>query len=180
MSEWNFMFKNLTSTVEVLNLYIRMKWPLSMRKAIIMSGLPKGRSFLQAQGHMLQFCRRQVFHRKLGKQDCKFTRDWIGVVASHYFPQPTLSLASEQTLKDPGEAPTWRWGEWIWLTGPSGLHRNSSQWLNICFIRVFDQIRDPEIPIILCPHHISLSFKQRKKCVCFKTAWPKCKLLGRL
>ena len=22
-------------------------------------------------------------------------------------------------------APTWMWGEWIWLTGPSGLHRNS-------------------------------------------------------
>ena len=21
-------------------------------------------------------------------------------------------------------APAWRWGEWIWLTGPSGLHRN--------------------------------------------------------
>ena len=26
--------------------------------------------------------------------------------------------------KIPG-APSWRWGEWIWLTGPSGLHWNS-------------------------------------------------------
>ena len=28
--------------------------------------------------------------------------------------------------KIPG-AWAWRWGEWIWLTGPSGLHRNSPQ-----------------------------------------------------
>ena len=48
--------------------------------------------------------------------------------------------------KFPG-APTRRWGEWIWLTGPSGLHRNSAQGLNITSITVFDQIRDPEIPI---------------------------------
>ena len=32
--------------------------------------------------------------------------------------------------KIPG-APTRRWGEWIWLTRPSGLHRNSPQGLNI-------------------------------------------------
>ena len=50
--------------------------------------------------------------------------------------------------KIPG-APTWRWWEWIWLTGPSGLHRNSPQGLNISSIRVFDQIRDPEIQITL-------------------------------
>ena len=29
------------------------------------------------------------------------------------------------------EAPSWRWREWIWLTGPSGLDRNSPQGLNI-------------------------------------------------
>ena len=45
--------------------------------------------------------------------------------------------------------PAWRWGEWIRLTEPSGLHRNSPQGLNISFIRDFDQIRDPEIPITL-------------------------------
>ena len=27
-------------------------------------------------------------------------------------------------------ASTWSWGEWIWLTGHSGLHRNLSQGLN--------------------------------------------------
>ena len=31
-------------------------------------------------------------------------------------------------------APTWRCGEWIWLTGPSGFHRNSPQRLNIITI----------------------------------------------
>ena len=55
--------------------------------------------------------------------------------------------------KIPG-ATTWRWGEWIWLNGPSGLHRNSPQGLNISSIMVFDQIRDPEIPVTL--HHSPL------------------------
>ena len=32
--------------------------------------------------------------------------------------------------KIPG-APTRRWGEWIWLTGPSELHRNSPQGLSV-------------------------------------------------
>ena len=34
-------------------------------------------------------------------------------------------------------APTWRWGEWKWLIGRSGLHRNSPQGLNISSIRGF-------------------------------------------
>ena len=33
----------------------------------------------------------------------------------------------------------------------SGLHRNSPQGLNIYSIRVFDQTKDPEIPIIFPP-----------------------------
>ena len=49
------------------------------------------------------------------------------------------------------EALSWRCGEWVWLTGPTRLHRNSPQGLNISFIRAFDQIRDPEIPITLRP-----------------------------
>ena len=44
-----------------------------------------------------------------------------------------------------------RCGEWICLTGPSGLHRNSPHGLNISSIRVFDQIRNPEIPMTLRP-----------------------------
>ena len=46
-------------------------------------------------------------------------------------------------------APMRRWGEWIWITGPSGIHRNSPQGLNISYIRVFDRIRDPEISTTL-------------------------------
>ena len=48
-------------------------------------------------------------------------------------------------------APAWRWGEWIWLIVPSGLHRNSPRGLNISSVSVFDQIRDPDIPITLRP-----------------------------
>ena len=55
---------------------------------------------LQTQEPRLQFCRRQVFHRKLRKQGCSFTRDWIGVVASRFFPHPTVSLACELIFED--------------------------------------------------------------------------------
>ena len=54
----------------------------------------------------------------------------------------------KRSEKIPG-APTWRRGELIWLTGSSGLHRNSPQGLYICSIRGFDQNRDLEIPITL-------------------------------
>ena len=37
---------------------------------------------VQAQEPRLQFCPRQVFHRKLRNQGCSFTRDWIGAVLS--------------------------------------------------------------------------------------------------
>ena len=57
---------------------------------------PRAGLSLQAQEPRLQFCRRQVFHRKLRNQGCSFTRDWIGAVAAHCFLHPSLSLASEQ------------------------------------------------------------------------------------
>ena len=53
-------------------------------------------------------------------------------------------------------APSWRWGEWIWLTGPSGLRWNSPQGLNISSNRDFDKIRDPEIPMTLHPLKINI------------------------
>ena len=56
----------------------------------------------------------------------------------------------KRSEKIPG-VPSWRWGEWFWLTGPYELHRNSPQGLNISSIRVFDQITDPENPITLRP-----------------------------
>ena len=59
----------------------------------------------------------------------------------------------KRSEKIPG-APSRRWGERIWLTGPSGLHRNLPHGLNISSIMVFDQIRDPEIPIPLLPYNL--------------------------
>ena len=61
---------------------------------------PKAGPSPQVEKPRLQFCWRQVFHRKLRNQGCSFTRDLIGVVASRCFLHPTLSLASEQPLKD--------------------------------------------------------------------------------
>ena len=51
---------------------------------------PKAGPSLQAEKPMLQFCRRQVFQRKLRNQGCSFTRDLIGAVASRCFPHPTF------------------------------------------------------------------------------------------
>ena len=52
--------------------------------------------------------------------------------APHYLFSIWTNL--KRSEKIPG-APTRRWEEWIWLTGPSGLHRNSPQGLNISYIR---------------------------------------------
>ena len=84
-----------------------------------------------------------------------FIGDWICAVASHCFPHLHSLFSIWTDLKSSEKIPgalTWRWGEWIWLTGPSGL---SPQGLNISSIKIFDQIRDLEIPITLHPliHH---------------------------
>ena len=65
---------------------------------------PRAGPSLLAQEPRLQFCWRQIFHHKLRNQGCSFTGVWISAVVSRYFPHPTLSSASEQTLevwKDP-------------------------------------------------------------------------------
>ena len=111
------------------------------------------------------FCPRAGPSQQAQEPRLQFYQGWIDAIATRCFPHPTLSLASEQKLKIwkiPG-APTWRWGEWIWLTGSSGLHRNSPQGLNIRSIRVFDQIRDLEIPIPFAPIYIYIYIY---KCVC--------------
>ena len=67
---------------------------------------------------------------------------------------PSLSLSSEQTSKDlkRSQGPQGGGGEREFgITGPSGLHRYSPEGLNISCIRVFDHIRDLEIPITLRP-----------------------------
>ena len=91
---------------------------------------------------------RQVFHCKLRNLGMNRCNCFLLLSVPHSLFSIWINL--KRSKKIPG-APTRRWGEWIWLTGPSGLHRNSPQGLNISSIRVFDQIRDPEIPITLRP-----------------------------
>ena len=126
--------------------------------------LPKAGLPHQTQEPRLQFCRRQAFHIKLRNQGCSLpgmTR--CGSFSLFSAPHSPFSIWTdfERSEKIP-VAPTRRWREWIWPTGPSGLHRKSPQGLNISFIRgFFYQIRDPEISITLRPRwysgaHVSL------------------------
>ena len=77
----------------------------------------------------------------------------LGMNKCSSFLHPTLSLVSEQTIKNLKRSQGSQCGgeECMWLTGSFGLHRNSPQGLNISSMRVFDQIRNPEIPITLRP-----------------------------
>ena len=72
--------------------------------------------------------------------------NWCGSFPLLSAPYSLFSIWTylKRSEKIPG-APTWKWGEWIRLTWPSGLHRNSPQGLNISSIRVFDQVRDPVV-----------------------------------
>ena len=101
---------------------------------------------------------RQVFHRKLRNQVAVL----LGMNRCSSFPLLSAphSLFSiwidlKRFEKMLG-APAWRLGEWIWLTGPSGLRLNSPQLLNISYIKVFDKIRDPEIIITLRPQYLAV------------------------
>ena len=137
-----------------------------------MSVLPRAGPSLQTQEPRLQFSRKQVFHWKQRNQGSSFTMDWIGAVASRYFPNPhslfSIWTDLKRSEKMPG-APTRRWGERIRLSEPSGLHGNSPQELNISSITVFDQIRDPEIPITLRPPNINFFFSS-SSCVLYPSS----------
>ena len=70
----------------------------------------------------------------------QFCYGWIDAVASRCFPHRILTLASEHISKDLKRSQGHQcggWGEWIWLTGPSGLHRNSPQGLKYQFHQGF-------------------------------------------
>ena len=57
-----------------------------------------------------------------------FSRSMSEATLMTYNVKKCRKTQQQQNLKRsdkiPG-APTWRWGEWIWLTEPSGLHLNS-------------------------------------------------------
>ena len=117
---------------------------------------PRADPSIQAQEPRLQFCRRQVFHCKLRNQGCSFTRDLIGAVASRCFPFPTrsLSLASEQTLNDLKRSQGHQRVEVRRVDLANWALRNSPKFTTGVKYQLhqgFDQIRDPEIPIILRP-----------------------------
>ena len=109
---------------------------------------------------------RQVFHRKPGTKDAVL-RGIYRFCSFPLFSAPHSLFSIWTDLKSsekiPG-APMWWWREWVWITGPSGLHRNSPQGLNIISHQGFDQIRDREIPITLRPHLLYSLF--------IKNYWP--------
>ena len=102
---------------------------------IIIVFCPRTGPSLQAQEPRLQFCRRTVFHHKLRNQAAVLSMmnrcgNFPLLSAPHSLFSIWIDLKRSETISG---APMWRWGEWIWLTGPSGLHRNSLQGLNISF-----------------------------------------------
>ena len=123
---------------------------------IIMRILPKGRSFTAHSGIKAAVLPKTGLPQQTQEARLQFYQglNRCGSFPLLSAPHSLFSIWTDlkRSEKIPG-ASTWRWGEWIWLTRPSGLHLNSPQWLNIGSIRVFDQIRDPEIPIILHPHY---------------------------
>ena len=124
-----------------------------------MSILPKGRSFIANSGTKAAVLLKGRSSTVNQEPRLQFYQglNRCGSFPLLSAPHSLFSIWTDikRSEKIPG-APTWRWGEWIWLTRPSGLHRNSPQGLNIGSIRVFDQIRDPEIAINLRTHfHIN-------------------------
>ena len=132
MNQLNFFLKddfNCTIFSVIIIIIIRVFCP--------MAGLS-----LQTQEPRLQFCPKTTLHAVLSKGRSS-TANLVTRVAvllginrcgSFQLLSSPHSLSSIWTdlkiyEKIPG-APTWRWGEWIWLTGPSGLHRYSPQGLN--------------------------------------------------
>ena len=54
----------------------------------------------QIQEPRLQFWSKESLSLQTQEPRLQFYQGWIGAIASRCFPHPTLSLASEQTLKD--------------------------------------------------------------------------------
>ena len=98
------------------------------------SVLPKAELSLQTQAAWLQFCPKAGLTPQTEKQRLQFYQE-----LNRYGSFPLLSSRHSlfsiwtelrRSEKIPG-VPTWRWGEWIWLSGPSGFQRNSLQELII-------------------------------------------------
>ena len=119
--------------------WIRFSWSYDHDQSV----LPKGSSFnANSDTKAVVLPLRQVFPPVSGTKVAVLLGMNTLLSTSHsLFSIWTYHKISEKI----SGAPTWRWGQRIWLTGPSGLYPNLPRGLNISFIRVFDRIRDPEI-----------------------------------
>ena len=101
----------------------------------------------------LQFCWRRVFHRKLRNQGCSFTRHWIDCGSFPLLSAPHSVFSIWTDLKRSRstnlEVRRVDLGNLALRT-----RRNSPPGLNISSVRIFNQIRDPEVPITLRPHFV--------------------------
>ena len=107
---------------------------------IIISVLSKGRSFTaKTQAPRLQLCPKAGLPPQTQEPRLQFYQglNRCGSVPLLSAPHSLFSIWTDLKRYEriPG-TPTWKGGEWIWLTGPSGLNRNSPQGLNISSIRV--------------------------------------------
>ena len=73
---------------------------LSSSSSSSSSVLPKGRSFTASARNKTAVLPKAGLPLQTQESRLKFYQGWIGAVASRFFPHPTLSLASEQVLKD--------------------------------------------------------------------------------
>ena len=101
---------------------------------IVMSILPKGRSFTANSGTKVAvLLNGRSSTANSGTQAAVLLGiDRWGSFLLLSTPHSLFSIWTDlkRSEKIPG-APTQRWGEWIWLTVPSGLHQNLPQELNI-------------------------------------------------
>ena len=149
--------------------------PISSKTKLLLSS-----SSERSAQRLVLYCKRMNLGAVLPKaglppqtrnQGCSFTRDWIGAVASHCFLHPTLSLASEQTLKDPrdtnAEVRRVDLANWALWTSPKFITRVKYQlhqgfWSD-------QRSRNPNHslpPLLLYYHHQCSAQRQVLHCKC--------------
>ena len=151
--------KNVERFTSKLNAH-RTFWNLHHHQSV----LPKGRSFTASAGIKVTvlFIGRSFTANSGTKVAVVLEIDRCGSFLLLSAPHSLFSIWTDlKRLEKIPKAPIWRCGEWIWLTGPSGLHRYSPQGLNISSIKVFYEIRDLEIPTTLRSRnlHIKINLK---------------------
>ena len=152
-----------------------MEWPLMkgfflvMACSIIRVFCPRAGLSLQTQAPRLQFCPKAGLPSHTQEPTLQFYYlNMCGSFPLLSAPQTHFSICTDLKRSEniPG-APAWRWAQWIWLSGLSGLHQSWPHGFNISSIRVFDQIRDPETSITLRP----MLFNWKRKILSWTGAW---------